>query len=96
MLRPEEIDLGVALIVIGSDLSDVAVFFDKAVQYSAVHPMGGQQITDEISIKTHLSQEAAEKLKLQMGQVRYDARKDKDSFIRLPTAPGYSVTAEGS
>lgn len=25
-----------------------------------------------------------------MGQVRYDARKDKDSFIRLPTAPGYS------
>ena len=47
-------------------------------------------ITDEISIKTHLSQDAAEKLKLQMGQVRYDARKDKDSFIRLPTAPGYS------
>ena len=90
VLRPEEIDLGVALIDIGSDLSDVAVFFDKAVQYSAVHPMGGQQITDEISIKTHLSQEAAEKLKLQMGQVRYDARKDKDSFIRLPTAPGYS------
>ena len=90
VLRPEEIDLGVALIDIGSDLSDVAVFFDKAVQYSAVHPMGGQQITDEISIKTHLSQEAAEKLKLQMGQVHYDARKDKDSFIRLPTAPGYS------
>ena len=90
VLRPEEIDLGVALIDIGSDLSDVAVFFDKAVQYSAVHPMGGQQITDEISIKTHLSQDAAEKLKLQMGQVRYDARKDKDSFIRLPTAPGYS------
>ena len=75
MLRPEEIDLGVALIDIGSDLSDVAVFFDKAVQYSAVHPMGGQQITDEISIKTHLSQEAAEKLKLQMDRSGYDARK---------------------
>lgn len=90
VLKPEEKSLGVALIDIGSDLCDVAVFFDNVVQYSAVHAMGGRQITDEISIKTHLSQEASEKLKMKMGQVRFDASRDKDSYVQLPSTTGYA------
>lgn len=90
VLTPEEIKLGVALIDIGAHLTEVAVYFDDAVRHSFVIPMGGQAITDEISVKTQLSTEAAESVKRKMGQAKFDRSRDKDDYCQLPAYADYS------
>lgn len=88
LLSPEEKNLGVALIDIGADLTDVAVFSNGVVQYTSVAPFGGQTITDEVAIKTQLSNESAEELKQRLGQVKFDPSTDMDGSFVMPAYPG--------
>ena len=88
VLTPEEKRLGVALIDIGSDLTDIAVFSNGTIQYSGVAGFGGQKITDDLAIKTHLSLDAAEALKQNYGVVKFDPSLDRDQSFQLPPYPG--------
>lgn len=90
ILTPEERRLGVCMIDIGAQLCDVAVFYDDAIQFSHVLPMGGNDITYEISVKTTLPADGAEQLKLKMGLARFDPSKDANTSCRLPTYAGFS------
>ena len=60
VLTQEEKNLGVILIDLGAELTEVAVYYGNAVQYTAVFPGGGESLTNEISIKTQLSKIDAE------------------------------------
>lgn len=68
----EERDLGVAVIDIGGGTTDVAVFVEGEVFYTAVLPIGGSHITQDIAVGLQTSQDEAEKAKKEAGCARMD------------------------
>jgi cell division protein FtsA len=63
-LTDTERELGVALVDIGGGTTDVALFVDGSIAHSAVIPIGGKNITNDLAIGLRSSLEAAEKIKL--------------------------------
>lgn len=68
VLTETEKELGVILVDIGGETTDVVVFVDGAIAYSAVIPLGGRHVTSDIAVGLRISLEAAEKVKLLVGQ----------------------------
>ncbi|MDD5287570.1 MAG: cell division protein FtsA [Dehalococcoidales bacterium] len=69
VLEPEEKLDGVMMADIGGSTTDIAVFKDNSVCFTSVLPIGGYQISRDISIGLGLSFEAAEELKKKFGDV---------------------------
>jgi len=69
VLAPEERVDGVLLADIGGSTTDVAVFKDNSICHTSILPVGGYQITRDISIGLGLTQEAAEDIKKKYGNV---------------------------
>jgi cell division protein FtsA len=67
VLLPTEKDLGVCLIDIGGGTSDIAVFHGGEIYYSAVIPVGGNHVTNDIAEGLKVGQAEAERLKTQHG-----------------------------
>lgn len=65
-----EKDLGVMLVDIGGGTSDIAIFRDGDITYSAVAPVGGHYVTRDISAGLRAPLEEAERVKLAFGQAR--------------------------
>jgi cell division protein FtsA len=63
VLTPEECDLGVALIDIGGGTTDVLVYYDGAPYSTFTIPVGGVEVTKDISTIKSISIEMAEKIK---------------------------------
>jgi cell division ATPase FtsA len=63
----DERELGVALIDIGGGTSDIAVFLDGSIAFSAAVPVGGNHVTRDISIGLRTPFEIAERLKVERG-----------------------------
>ncbi|MFQ3547645.1 MAG: cell division protein FtsA [Termitinemataceae bacterium] len=66
-LTEEEKDLGVALIDLGGGTTDILVYSEGAPYYTATIPVGGSQVTSDLSILKNISLESAEKIKVQAG-----------------------------
>lgn len=64
VLTETEKELGVILVDIGGGTTDVCVFIDGALAYSAVLPVGARNITNDLAIGLRISLESAEKIKL--------------------------------
>jgi cell division protein FtsA len=64
---PEEKNLGVALADIGGGTSDIAVFQDGEIYYSATIPVGGNHVTNDIAQLLRVSVEEAERVKIEYG-----------------------------
>jgi len=62
-LTDTEKELGVALVDVGGGTTDVALFVDGAIAHSAVIPIGGKNITNDLAIGLRSSLESAEKIK---------------------------------
>jgi cell division protein FtsA len=67
VLTEEEKDLGVALIDLGGGTTDVLVYSGGAPYSTTTIPVGGSQVTGDISIVKNISFETAEKIKLEAG-----------------------------
>jgi cell division protein FtsA len=67
VLYPDERDLGVILVDIGGGTTDVAFFRDGAVWHTAILPVGGDHITNDIAIGLRTSAGDAEELKRRYG-----------------------------
>jgi len=67
VLSAEEKEIGVVLVDIGGGTSDVAIFKDGVMIYTAVIPVGGYQFTNDISIALGIPYEEAEAVKLRYG-----------------------------
>jgi cell division protein FtsA len=67
VLLPEEKELGVCLVDIGGGTSDIAVFVEGDVFYSAVLPVGGSHVTSDVAYGLTVALEEAERLKTQSG-----------------------------
>ncbi|MEA2097100.1 MAG: cell division protein FtsA [Candidatus Cloacimonadota bacterium] len=62
-----EKELGSIIIDIGGGTTDIAIFFKDSIRFSAVLPIGGKNITHDLSVGLHTSPYNAEKLKIELG-----------------------------
>lgn len=67
VLTQDEQDLGVMLVDLGGGTTDVLVFRDGAPYYTSVLPVGGAQVTGDLSIMLKTPTDAAEQLKREAG-----------------------------
>jgi len=67
VLLPEEREMGVALVDVGGGTTDVAVFADGSICHTVVLPVGGNSLTNDISVGLCTPFAVAEQLKLKYG-----------------------------
>lgn len=80
VLTDTEKELGVVLIDIGGGTTDIAIFTEGALSYSAVLPVGAKNVTNDIAIGLRISLESAEKIKLYLSHLK---DKDKEDEVDL-------------
>ncbi len=68
VLTDTEKELGVVLVDIGGETTDVVIFIDGSVAYSSVVPIGARHITSDMAVGLRVSLESAEKIKLFLGK----------------------------
>ncbi|TSC87727.1 MAG: cell division protein FtsA [Microgenomates group bacterium Gr01-1014_7] len=67
-LSDTEKELGVVLVDIGGETTDVVIFIDGSVAFSSVVPIGARHITSDMAVGLRVSLESAEKIKLSLGK----------------------------
>jgi cell division protein FtsA len=67
VLNDDEKDLGVCLMDIGGGTTDIAVFTGGAIRHTAVIPIAGDQVTNDIAMTLRTPTKEAEELKLRHG-----------------------------
>ncbi len=87
VLSQDEKELGVVLVDIGGGTSDIAIFKDGAVVYTGVLAIGGNHITNDISVGLRTPQQEAEKIKIQYGSALASLVK-ADETIEVPGVGG--------
>lgn len=64
VLTDDEKELGVCVIDIGGGTTDIAVFYEGAIQYTSVIPIAGDQVTNDIAMALRTPTKAAEAIKV--------------------------------
>ena len=64
VLTDDEKELGVCLIDIGGGTSDIAVFTEGAIRHTAVIPIAGDQVTNDIAVALRTPTKNAEEIKI--------------------------------
>ena len=64
VLSEDEKELGVCLIDIGGGTTDIAVFSDGAIKHTAVIPIAGDQVTNDIAVALRTPTKNAEEIKI--------------------------------
>ena len=64
VLMEDEKDLGVALVDIGGGTTDIAVFTEGAIRHTAVIPIAGDQVTNDIAVALRTPTQNAEEIKI--------------------------------
>jgi cell division protein FtsA len=67
VLFPDERELGVLVVDIGGGTTDIALFRDAAVWHTAILPLGGDHITNDVAIGLRTPMADAEELKKRYG-----------------------------
>ncbi len=67
VLTSDEKELGVVLVDIGGGTTDVAIFTEGAIRHTAVIPIAGDQITNDIAMALRTPTADAEEIKLRFG-----------------------------
>jgi cell division protein FtsA len=87
VLTPDEKELGVALIDIGGGTTDIAIFVRGSVVHTAVVPMGGNHITNDIAVGLRTSIQDAEKIKVTSG-CAMSSMLPNEEMIEVPMVGG--------
>ncbi|QEL57434.1 cell division protein FtsA [Chromobacterium paludis] len=83
VLSEDEKDLGVCLIDIGGGTTDIAVYVGGAIRHTAVIPIAGDQITNDIAMALRTPTKEAEDIKIQHG-VALVGMADPAQMIEVP------------
>src|SRR4249920_2397488 len=83
VLNDDEKDLGVCVMDIGGGTTDIAVFTGGAIRHTAVIPIAGDQITNDIAMTLRTPTKEAEELKLRHGCALRQLADPKD-IIEVP------------
>lgn len=83
VLSETEKELGVVLVDIGGGTTSIAAFVEGAIAFSAVFPIGGKNVTNDIAAGLRVSLDTAEKIKLALSLPK---KGDEGDDIPLVTA----------
>ena len=83
VLNDDEKELGVCLMDIGGGTTDIAVFANGAIRHTAVIPIAGDQVTNDIAMTLRTPTKEAEELKLRHGCALRQLADPKD-IIEVP------------
>lgn len=84
ILTEDEKELGVCLMDIGGGTSDIAIFTEGAIRHTAVIPIAGDQVTNDIAIALRTPTRNAEELKIKYGCALQDLV-DNNQMVDIPT-----------
>jgi len=87
VLEDDEKELGVVVIDIGGGTCDIVVFADGAIVHSAVLPLGGGHITNDIATVLRTPLDSAEKIKKKYGCASRSLLDDGDT-MEVPSVGG--------
>lgn len=78
VLSRRQKELGVVLIDVGADCTNIVVFEEGVILHSAVIPVGGASVTNDIAIGLRTSIDTAEKIKIEYGTTMPDEVRDTE------------------
>jgi len=87
VLEDDEKELGVALVDIGGGTCDIVVYADGAIVHSAVLPLGGGHVTNDIATVLRTPLDSAEKIKKKYGCATRSLVDDGDQ-MEVPSVGG--------
>jgi cell division protein FtsA len=67
VLTEDEKELGVCLVDVGGGTTDIAVFKQGAIRHTAVVPIAGDQITNDVAVAFRTPTQSAEEIKIKHG-----------------------------
>jgi cell division protein FtsA len=67
VLQQDERELGICLVDIGGGTSDIAVFKNGSIRHTAVIPVAGNQVTNDVAVAFRTPPQNAEEIKLKHG-----------------------------
>ena len=85
LLSDEETELGIVMLDIGGDHTNFSVFHEGAIRHTAVIPLGGRNVTNDIAIGLRCSVDQAETLKLSHG-CALASLADPEEMLTIPSA----------
>lgn len=96
VLTDDEKELGVCLIDIGGGTTDMAIFSDGAIRHTAVIPIAGDQVTNDIAVALRTPTQAAEDIKIKYASAIIDLA-DANEMIEVPSVnerPGRTISSK--
>jgi len=87
LLTEEEAEIGVVVVDIGGDLTNISVFHDGAIRHTAVVSLGGRNVTSDIAIGLRTTVDKAERLKIGHGAA-LAAMVDPEEMVTVSSAAG--------
>ncbi len=90
VLTPEERELGVVLVDMGGGTTDISIFQKGTVWHTSIIPVGGVQMTNDLSSGLGLSSTEAEQLKVTQGTVQPE-KLDQEETVKTATFGKASV-----
>ncbi|MGC8616813.1 MAG: cell division protein FtsA [Desulfurella sp.] len=80
VLTQDEKDIGVCLVDIGGGTTDVAVFLNNSLRHTFVLSIGGDHITNDISVAFRLPYKEAENLKINYGTAMIEGNYEDETI----------------
>lgn len=87
VLSEQEKEAGVVLVDIGGGTTDLAIFQDEIIRHTAVIPLGGNAITEDIKEGCAIIRNQAEALKKSFGSALASENKDEE-IVSIPGLKG--------
>src|SRR5476651_1233551 len=84
VLTEDEKELGVVLVDIGGGTTDIAIFSEGAIRHTAVIPIAGDQITNDIAMALRTPTAEAEEIKIRYG-VAKQVLADPGESLEVPS-----------
>lgn len=96
VLTEDEKDLGVCLIDIGAGTTDIAVFSEGAVRHTAVIPIAGDQVTNDLAIAFRVPPRSAEEIKLKYANcmIKFADTEENIEIFGMPDRPSKFVSEQ--
>ncbi len=96
VLTDDEKELGVCLIDIGGGTTDIIVFYEGAIQYTAVIPIAGDQVTNDIAVALRTPTKSAENIKLSFGCAMVELANSSQMIevLSVNERPGRKISAK--
>ncbi|MFO1258444.1 MAG: cell division protein FtsA [Gammaproteobacteria bacterium] len=96
VLTNDEKELGVCLVDIGGGTTDIAVFTQGAIRHTAVIPIAGDQVTNDIAVALRIPTQNAEVLKIKYAYADLSRANEKEmvEVTSFSDRPGREISRE--